>query len=184
MEELMNKIKKTIYANQVRMRTLNQLYVYIIHLVQGFLNIMPPIIRNLCFKIIIRRCGNNVFFDYNVFIKFPWLIEAGNNVSINRGVQFFPSYHGNDRILLGNDVYLAPNVCFFASGHDTSDLSQLVGGSIIIGDHVWIGANTIILPGIEIGADCVIGAGSVVTKNIPANSIAAGNPAKIIKDKE
>jgi acetyltransferase-like isoleucine patch superfamily enzyme len=65
-------------------------------------------------------------------------------VAINRGVQFFPAYHGNHHIRLGNDVYLAPNVCFFASGHDINDLTRLVGDDIVIGDHVWIGANAII----------------------------------------
>jgi len=106
------------------------------------------------------------------------------NVAINRGAQFFPAYHSNHCIILGDDVYLAPNVCFYASGHDINRLSQLVGGDIVIGNHVWIGANVIVLPSVSVGENCVIGAGSVVATSIPPNSVAAGNPARIIKTKE
>lgn len=177
----MRTIKKVLFANQVRMRMFNQTFVYFIHLVQSFLNLMPPFIRNFCFRLMLSRCGRSVFFDYNIFIKFPWLVEAGNDVAINRGVQLFPAFHGNHRIVIGNDVYLAPNVCFFASGHDIHDFSQLVGGDIVIGDHVWIGANAIVLPGVTIGEGSVIGAGSVVAKSIPPNSVAVGSPARVIK---
>jgi acetyltransferase-like isoleucine patch superfamily enzyme len=180
----MREIKEFLLTNQVRMRIFNQMFAYVIHLVQGFLNLMPPFIRNFGFRLMLGRCGKNVFFDYNIYLKFPWLIEAGNDVAINRGVQFFPAYHGNHHIRLGNDVYLAPNVCFFASGHDINDLTRLVGDDIVIGDHVWIGANTIVLPGVTIGESSVIGAGSVVTKSIPPNSIAVGNPARVIRTKE
>jgi maltose O-acetyltransferase len=130
------------------------------------------------------KCGKNVFFDYKIYIKFPWLVEVGSNIAINRGVQFFPAYHGNHRIILGDDVYLAPNICFFASGHNTNDLTQLVGGDILIGNRVWIGANTTVLYGVSIGAGSVIGAGSIVTKDIPPNSIAVGCPACVVKIKE
>jgi maltose O-acetyltransferase len=122
--------------------------------------------------------------SYNIYLKYPWLVEAGNDVAINRGVQFFPAYHADYHIRLGNDVYLAPNVCFFASGHDVNDLTRLQGNNIVINDHVWIGANAIVLPGITIGENSVVGAGSVVTKSIPPNSVAVGNPARVIRTKE
>ncbi len=180
----MSRLKRYLLANQVRMRIFNQMFVYVIHLIHSFLNLMPPFIRNFGFKITLGSCGKNVFFDYNIYIKYPWLVRIGNNVAINRGAQFFPAYHSNHCIILGDDVYLAPNVCFYASGHDINRLSQLVGGDIVIGNHVWIGANVIVLPSVSVGENCVIGAGSVVATSIPPNSVAAGNPARIIKTKE
>ncbi len=180
----MKRLKRYLLGNQVRMRRFNQIFVYAIHLSQGFLNLMPPFIRNRGFKLMLGRCGKNVFFDYNIYIKYPWLVQAGDNVAINRGVQFFPAYHGGYRIILGDDVYLAPNVCFFASGHDIDDLTQLTGGDIVIGDHVWIGANAIILPGVTIGNGSVVGAGSVVTKSLPYDSVAVGTPARVVSRKK
>ncbi len=166
------------------MRVFNAAYIYLIHLFDSFLSLMPPFIRSFGFRLMLGRVGKHSFFDYGLYFKFPWLVEIGSNVSINRGAQFFPGYKEKNRIILGDQVYVAPNVCFYASGHDVQDLTQIIGGDITIGDNVWIGANAIILPGVNIGSNCVIGAGSIVTHNIPENSVAAGNPARVIKAKE
>lgn len=179
---MLNSLKKLVLSNQTIMRICNQWFVYFIHLYQGTLNLMPPFIRNFGFKISLGKCGKRVFFDYNVYIKYPWMLHIGNNVAINRGVQFFPGFHGGYKVIIGNDVYLAPNVCFFASGHDLNDLTRLVGADIQVGDSVWIGANVTILPGVSIDDGSVIGAGSIVTTDIPANSLACGVPAKVIRD--
>jgi acetyltransferase-like isoleucine patch superfamily enzyme len=160
------------------------MYVYFIHLIQSLLNIMPPFIRNFGFHLMLHRVGKNSFFDYGLYIKFPWLVEIGSNVSINRGAQFYPGYKEKSRIILGDQVYIAPNVCFYAAGHDVQDLSQITGGGITVGDNVWIGANAVILPGVNIGPNCIIGAGSVVNRDVPANSFAAGNPACVLKTRE
>jgi hypothetical protein len=66
MKTLMRQIKKFLLANQVRMRIFNQIFAYVIHLVQMFLNLMPPFIRNLGFRLMLNRCGKNVFFDYKI----------------------------------------------------------------------------------------------------------------------
>ncbi|MFZ5920176.1 MAG: DapH/DapD/GlmU-related protein [Chloroflexota bacterium] len=180
----MTQTNDYLYGDQVRMRRLNLLYVYLIHLVQLFLNIMPPFIRNFGLKLMLGKAGKHSFFDYNLYIKFPWLVEIGDNVSINRGGQFYPGFKEKSRIVIGNQVYIAPNVCFYAAAHDTEDLSRIIGADIRVGDNVWIGANSIILPGVTIGSNSIIGAGSVVTRDIPENSVAAGSPARVIKTRE
>lgn len=88
-------------------------------------------------------------------------------------------------IEIGNNVTLAPRVHILA--HDASTKSSLGYtkiGRVIIGNNVFVGASTIILPGVEIGDDVIIGAGSVVTKSIPSNSVACGNPAVIVCNKD
>ena len=105
--------------------------------------------------------GENCKFQFDVVIDYShyWLIE------------------------IGNDVTLAPRVHVLA--HDASTFNH-VGyskiGKVKIGDNVFIGANSTVLPGVIIGKNVIIGAGSVVTKDIPENSIAVGNPAKVIGD--
>jgi maltose O-acetyltransferase len=84
-------------------------------------------------------------------------------------------------ITIGDDVTLAPRVYILA--HDASTYKSLGYtkiGKVTIGNHVFIGAGSIILPGVQIGSNVVIGAGSVVAHDIPDNSVAAGNPAKVI----
>lgn len=163
------------------MRRINQWYAYLLQIVQALLNVSPPFLRNYGFRLIIARVGRGVFFDYAIYIKYPWLLQIGDDVSVNRGAQFYSAFKERQSIIIGNDVYIGPNACFFASGHVVGNLSQIVGAGIVVGDHVWIGANAVLLPGVSIGDNCVIGAGSVVTKSVQANSVAAGNPARVIR---
>ncbi len=89
-------------------------------------------------------------------------------------------------MIIGNNAQIAPNVSIYTAGHpvhpDSRNSGYEYGIAITIGDNVWIGGNTCILPGVTIGNNVVIGAGSVVTKGIPDNVIAAGNPCKIIRE--
>jgi acetyltransferase-like isoleucine patch superfamily enzyme len=110
---------------------------------------------------------------------------VGDRVYINANLTVLA--HAPVRI--GDDVIIAPNVSLFSVGHDP-DLSgaacrhSRVHGSIEIQSGVWIGGNCIILPGVTIGENSVIGAGSVVSKSIPANVIAVGNPCRVIRQKK
>ncbi len=94
---------------------------------------------------------------------------------------------GGGNITIGNGALLASYIKILASNHNYSDISQPVkfqgntSKDIIIGDNGWIGDNVIILAGVKIGNHCIIGGGSVVTKDIPSYSVAVGNPARIVK---
>jgi len=109
--------------------------------------------------------GDNVRFygmPPGMFSTEPWLITIGNNVYITAGCQFIT--HDGGTLILRKEV---------------PDLE--LTAPIIIGDDVYIGMRTIILPGVRIGHRCIIGAGSVVSRSIPDNSVAAGVPARVIK---
>ena len=109
------------------------------------------------------KFGNNVrILHYPRWGSEPYLIEIGNNVTITRGVSFVNHDGG---------------VALFRKENPGLN----VYGKIQVGDNVFIGINSIILPGVSIGDNVVIGAGSLVAQNVPANSVVAGAPAKIIK---
>ncbi len=126
----------------------------------------------------------------NIFFRSTG-VEIGTDVFINIGVIIIDDiYSENVRIKIGNRVAISPGVIIIsASAPNKSNLSNnnyvkenlIKTQDIIIEDDVWIGAGAIILPGIKIGKESVIGAGSVVTENVPERSIVAGVPAKVIR---
>ncbi|MDF4604596.1 DapH/DapD/GlmU-related protein, partial [Vibrio parahaemolyticus] len=89
-------------------------------------------------------------------------------------------------IYIGNSVMIGPNVTIATAGHPIEpDLRREVAQFNIpvhIEDNVWIGANSVVLPGVTIGENSVIGAGSVVTKDIPSNVVAVGNPCRVLRE--
>lgn len=98
--------------------------------------------------------------------------NLGNYIQANNGITF------------GSNVEIGPGTKIISSNHELENFNkQKKCKPIIIGDNVWIGANCVILPEVQIGSNVVIGAGSIVTKSIPSNSIAVGNPCKVIKEK-
>ena len=108
-------------------------------------------------------------------------IQVGNNTRIGIGSVLIGP------VSIGSDVRLAQNVVVSGLNHNYEELNVPISEQgvtteqVYIGDETWIGANAVILPGVFIGKHCVIAAGSVVTKSIPSNSVAAGNPARVIK---
>tara|TARA_B100001059_G_C17836971_1_gene588880 strand:+ start:5256 stop:5798 length:543 start_codon:yes stop_codon:yes gene_type:complete len=113
-------------------------------------------------------------------------ISLGENVVIRPSTMMFADEFAE--IIVGNNVMIGAGVHFYVNNHkfDRRDIPLIEQGyypseSILIGEGAWVGANSTILPGVEIGVNSVIGAGAIVTKSIPDFSIAVGNPAKVIK---
>ena len=166
-------------------RVLFLLYSYFSTLSAVLLNWLPPFLRNLIFKSFLGQFGKNVLIDYKVYFRYFKNIEIGNNVAINRGCEFYTSFHLQKKIRLGNNVTISPHVKFFGAAHDYRKQGVPdIADDIIVEDDCWICANTIILQGVTIGRGSVIGAGSIVTKNIPPYSVAVGNPARVIKQRK
>ncbi len=123
--------------------------------------------------------------DYKTFFRYMGGIQIGNNVSINRGCEFFTSANLGTIIDIQDNVTFSPNVKIYSAGHDYKylDLPD-TSGDVTINEYVWIGGNSVILQGVNIGAYSIVSASSIVTKDVPPYSIVAGIPAKIIKKRE
>jgi len=116
--------------------------------------------------------------DYIAHLKARGLV-VGENLNIQKNVIIDESHCWH--ITIGDDVTLAPNVHILAHDASTKNfLGYTKLGKVNIGNKVFIGASSIVLPGVEIGDNVVIGAGSVVNTNIPSNSVAVGNPARVV----
>ncbi len=120
-------------------------------------------------------------------IEPPFNCDYGYNIEL--GENFYMNVNGcildGAKVTFGDNVFVAPNCGFYTAGHPL-DYRQRNEGleyayPITVGNNVWIGAGVNVLPGVSIGSNVVIGAGSVVTKNIPDNVVAVGNPCRVIK---
>jgi len=159
------------------------IYSYLINILFILLEALPPVLRQIVFKLSLKDLGEGSFIDYKTFFRYPSKISLGKYVTVNRGCEFFASYLvPGGTIKIGNNVILSPYVKMYTIGHNpkTKRFDDLAG-PIVIEDNVWIGADSIILPNVTVGEGAVIGAGSVVTRDIPSKCIAVGIPAKVIK---
>lgn len=122
-------------------------------------------------------------------IKNPITIEAHDKIILGEGIGINVNciLIGWGGIEIGNNTLFGPNVQIYTITHDytktNNEFRKGITKKVIIGSNCWIGGGTLIMPGIKIGNDSVIGAGSIVTKDIPDNVIAYGNPCKIIKNR-
>jgi len=165
-------------------RFVNSAYVYGLNLLHLLLDLLPWFIRNGVWRLLLEKCGRRVFIDHKVYFKYPWLVSIGSDVSVNRGVEFYCSIFDRTRIIIGDGVGIAPNVRFHSAGHDPDHAEFMDNGAdIVVEDGVWIGASAIILQGVRIGRGAVIAAGSVVTRDIPADCIAGGTPARVLRQR-
>ena len=138
------------------------------------------------------KIGNNVKIDVPFYCDYGQHISIGNNVIININCTFVDC----NKITIGNNVLIASNVQIYTATHPVNISDRLLDNwsynnphaffntyslPVTIEDNVWIGGGVIILPGVTIGKNSVIGAGSVVNKSIPPNSLAVSNPCKVIR---
>lgn len=123
----------------------------------------------------------------SVIINAPFYCDYGSNIHV--GERFFANYHltvlDTGRVTIGDDCFIGPNVSIYTACHplEAEDRNTLQEWAepVTIGDSVWIGGSVTITPGVTIGSRSVIGAGSVVVKDIPADSVAVGNPCRVIR---
>jgi maltose O-acetyltransferase len=136
------------------------------------------------------KVGQGVVVAPPVAVDVGFNIEIGDETFINMNATLLDTYP----IRIGQCVMIGPNCAFYPVGHPMKAADRIrrdavgkpigqitTGAPIVIEDEVWIGGNVIILPGVTIGARSMIGAGSVVTKSIPPDVFAAGNPCKVIR---
>ena len=136
--------------------------------------------RQKLIKQIVKKTGEKFWLEQ------PFTCDYGN---IELGENFYANHNliilDPALVKFGDNVFIAPNCGFYTAGHPINKDERNEGleyaKPIAVGNDVWIGGNVVVLPGVTIGDNVVIGAGSVVNKDIPSNSIAVGNPCKVIK---
>lgn len=152
--------------------------------IYDFNNLSPSLNKSApsLLKSILGKTGENIWIEAPFHCDYGWNIEVGENFFANYNLTILDVA----KVTIGKNVQMAPNVSIYTAGHpihpDTRNTGYEYGIPITIGDNVWIGGNVVILPGVKIGDNVVIGAGSVVTKDIPENVIAMGNPCKIVRE--
>lgn len=125
--------------------------------------------------------SQNAWINPPFYCDYGTHIEAGANLFINYNCTIIDVA----KVTIGDNCQIAPNVAIYTAGHpiypSTRNSGYEYGKAVTIGNNVWIGGNSVICPGVQIGDNTVIGAGSVVTKDIPAWTVAAGNPCRVIR---
>lgn len=126
--------------------------------------------------------------DDEIIVNQPFYCDYGKQVRV--GKRFFANFNltilDEARVTIGDDCFIGPNVSIYTACHSTDPVERNTrrewAEPVTIGDNVWIGGSVTILPGVTIGSNVTIGAGSVVTRDIPDNVVAVGNPCKVIKN--
>ena len=149
-------------------------WIYLVSFVTG---------GNFIRKARLRACGARVKVSPTAFFKFPEHIEIGDDTFINHLCSVWASERAHIRI--GRDVLFGPGVTVVSSNHSTA-MGYLIreqpgdDADVTIGNDVWLGAHVVVTPGVSLGDGCVVGAGAVVPHDLPAHSICAGVPARVI----
>ena len=130
---------------------------------------------------LLGRVGKNAYVEAPFRCDYGWNIEVGDNFYANYNLTILDV----GKVTIGNNVQIAPNVSIYTAGHpihpDSRNSGYEYGIPITIGDNVWIGGNSVLLPGVRIGSNSVIGAGSVVSRDIPEWVVAVGSPCRVVR---
>ncbi len=139
-------------------------------------------IRGGCAKLMLQKCGNNVNIEKNAVFSIRTEIGDNSGIGVNA--------HLYGKVIIGDNVMMGPDCIIYVRNHESSrlDIPMCKQGSteerpVIIGNDVWIGGRVIILPGVKIEDGAIVGAGAVVTKNVSKYDVVAGNPARVIKNR-
>ena len=131
-----------------------------------------------CFK----KCGRNLHIGHGVQILFPNRVEIGDNVLLTNGCWI----QARGTVTIGSEVMLGPYTCLASNDHTKKDGAYRFGegipAPIVLGRGSWTGAHVVVTGGVAIGEGAAIAAGAVVTKDVPAHTIAGGVPARVIKE--
>lgn len=130
---------------------------------------------------LLGKVGSNYLIEPPFYCDYGYNIEVGENFYANHNCVILDGA----KVMFGDNVFVAPGCGFYTAGHPFNVAQRNEGLEyalpITVGNNVWIGAQVAVLPGVTIGDNTVIGAGSVVTKDIPANVVAVGNPCRILR---
>ena len=127
----------------------------------------------------VQFCGD-AHMEPSFYCDYGYNIVLGANFYSNHNLTILDVC----KVTIGENAFIGPNVMISAASHPIDPVERLHGedgAPVWIGDNVWLGGNVAVLPGVRIGHNCVIGAGSVVTRDIPDNSVAVGNPCRVVK---
>lgn len=138
--------------------------------------------RNEILKKILGKTGETFWIEPSFWCDYGYNIEVGENFYANHNLVILDGA----KVSFGDNCFVAPNCGFYTAGHalDVEQRNQglEIAWPIKVGNNVWFGGNVVVMPGVTIGDNAVIGGGSVVTKDIPSGVIAAGNPCKVIRE--